>query len=83
MTELRLFKVVRQPNVQKASRRAARLWPTSKGFQAAYLKGWRARRTGLGVGACPYDRKLHQPGGGGTWTYAWRAVWHQGWYEGG
>lgn len=75
---LRLHKVRRQPNVQRAQGRARRLYATSKGFQAAYVKGWRARRAKLSAGACPYDRVR----GTGTWTFAWRAAWMQGWIEG-
>lgn len=77
-----LFPVVRQRTVQAAQRRARRLWPTSKGFQGAYVKGWRARRAGLPADACPYNRRTHSAGGTGTWTWAWRDAWTQGWIEG-
>lgn len=82
MTELRLFRVVRQADVQRAQARARRLWPTHPGYRGAYLKGWRARRAGLPEGACPYDRKLHGESGNGTWAWAWRSVWFQGYFEG-
>jgi hypothetical protein len=82
MTGLTLYKVARQADVQKAERRAERLWPAvngrKPGFRTAYLKGWRARRAGRGPGACPYTLGS----GGGTWTWAWRSAWFQGWYEG-
>lgn len=77
-----LFEIRKQANIQNAQRRARRLWPTSKGFQGAYLKGWRARQAGLPADACPYDRHLYGGTGNGSWAWAWRNAWIQGHEEG-
>lgn len=81
--QLRLYPTRRQPNVQRAQRRAAALFPRSKGFQSAYLKGWRARVAKAGLDACPYNRHLYNADGTGTWAWAWRSAWMMGYLEGG
>lgn len=57
--------------------RARRAYPTHRGFQTAYVKGWYARRVGRSRDACPYrGRAMSRTGG--TFTFAWRAAWTRG-----
>lgn len=57
-----------------ARRRAANLYPRSKSFQGAYVKGARARLAGRPIDSCPYafDREK-------TWRGTFRAAWIHGW----
>lgn len=56
-----------------AAQRARRLYPRSKSFQGAYLKGVRAAERGHGESACPY-----KPDPTKTWRKAYRNAWLRG-----
>jgi ribosome modulation factor len=59
--------------VARARGRARRLYPKSKGFQGAYLKGVRAALGGSSIDSCPYRR-------GDGWR-AWRRAWLGGYHS--
>lgn len=59
----------------EAARRAAELYPRSRGFRGAYLRGWHSGRAGRPVEACPYRR-------GHGWASVWAQAWLRGWSAG-
>jgi ribosome modulation factor len=66
---------------QQAMTRAAEVYPTSRGFRAAYMKGWRAARTGQSVDSCPYTVRV-RIGTDAGWRPAWAAAWTRGYTAG-
>lgn len=60
-------------SVIAARRRARRLYPRSKGFQGAYVKGYSARSRGQPSSTCPYNDDPTK-----TWRKAWRLAWMRG-----
>lgn len=59
--------------IEDAQRRARKLYPRSKGFRGAYLKGARAALRGAPESACPYPDDPAK-----TWRQAWRLAWMRG-----
>lgn len=60
-------------DLDRAMARARRLYPRSKHFRNAYMKGVRAALVGLSENACPYKRDPAK-----TWLAAYRAAWLRG-----
>lgn len=66
-----------------ARHHARREYPTHKGFQRAYIKGWYAQFAGRTSDENPYRGRTQHRGAsraGGTFTFAWRAAWLRGWH---
>jgi hypothetical protein len=59
----------------RARERALRLYPRSRGFRGAYVRGAHAHLSGYTIAACPYRREREPT----TWRSAWRAAWIRGW----
>jgi ribosome modulation factor len=59
--------------IARAEQRARKLYPRSKGFRGAYVKGACAALAGRTSVACPYPERPSK-----TWGRAWRLAWMRG-----